>query len=221
MRQLFAEIQGGIRMIRFVRALMAVFAAAAVVAGCEGPGPPPPPPAGPDAPTAFAPGSQTPPFGVGDVEFEMRVVADVADQSVGDNVRVSRSEAAFDQITRIQADVFPPHPEEFWVKVTVQTNYDFPDHAVLVDTTVFVDEEEIHSFAYVGGDTLSSPEEYAFNLFEHVESVPETVLVHAKTELTLYKGADEETISVDSPPEAGPESKATVLSNSLRINFRS
>ncbi len=159
-------------------------------------------------------------FGAGDVEVVSRVEARVDPRSVTDKVRIAETETVMEKVTRIQADVFAPHPPEFWIKISVFSRENYPRHAVLYETTVFVDNEEVGKFAFVGGPNLTEPHDYPFNLFQFTNGVPETALVHARTRLTLYKDTDPTTFTPETAPPAEEVSKASVLSNSLRIDFR-
>ena len=159
-------------------------------------------------------------FGAGDVEFDMRLVTSIAKQSQVNNLRIEQSESINDRITRIVANWFPPHPDEAWITVLVYSRRNYPAHAVLLKTTIFVNGEVVESFDFVGGPSLKEPKEHLFDVMKYVEGTPETILVHAETRLTLYLETDVNTITPETAPDAPPGAKATVLSNSLRINFR-
>jgi hypothetical protein len=159
-------------------------------------------------------------FTVGDVEFNSEIDLRLDPRSVTNQVQVDETLTELDKLTRVEANVFAPHPEEFWISVNVYARENYPEHAIVYDTKVYVDNIEVLRFKFVGGDTLKDPHPERFNLLEFTDGVPETTLVHAKSDIVLYKDTDEAAIDAENPPTADSEEQATVLSNTLRVNFR-
>ena len=143
------------------------------------------------------------------------------EEMVQPNIRFQEFESARDRITRVTAEIFPPHPEELWVKVSVSCRKAFPDHAILMKTRIFVDREEVDSFSFVTGDNAKEPVSRSLEVLQFFDQRPESFVVHAETEVVLYKNTDETNITPETAPEPAAGNTATVLGNPLRVEFRS
>lgn len=179
-----------------------------------------------DTPTAGGPATREPEtvtglaaeFGIGDVQFHLTPQLTVSQRSLGPAVDERQYQSQFKHLTRAEATV-STMPEELWLNLAFNGASKWPGYAVVVNATVFADQRPLESFQYVlTPDTLTRRQNFEFDLLQHLEQIPPTVLVHAEAQYILVKTDDPAAVTPDTVTAADGD-VAEKVSNPLRVNF--
>ncbi len=159
-------------------------------------------------------------FGIGDVDSAMQIQIRLGERSQSPTVHVQERMTQLKKLVNVAIAVMPPVADELWLSMTILSQINFPGNAVVVSAKIFVDDKQTGAFSYaIGADAHAKPKMHEFNVLEGLEAPPKSMLVRATADLALYRNMDPADIDLDTPPAVGPEDKATILSNPVRIEF--
>lgn len=202
-------------------ALLCVFSAA--LAACS------PPPTAPESregtdgadplPTSPIVKADSKRFGIGDVETGLRVTLRLDAESKLGNVKYEELETMRKDLARVSVEVRPPYPDELWLTFLIRANIGFQGNPVRVKARVYVDKNEVEAFEFVFGENPAlRPRATRVNVLAGLDTVPESLLVHAEVEAALFEGVDPASFD-PATAVARRGNTVTVFSNPVRIDF--
>lgn len=170
------------------------------------------------------------PLTIGDVESQVYMTADIAEDAQGSNVEIDTLRSRNERVQLKTVTITPPFPDSLICSFHLASEQNFPDNPVAILGRVLRDDEEIGEFEAVLGakavrrrmldDDKDLPSlEYHFDVLEGLEEVPETMLVLAEMDAKLTPTGTEEE-GLDPATVTVREANHGILrSNPLRINF--
>ena len=159
-------------------------------------------------------------FGIGDVETSILIVLTMDESQESESVQYEEVETKKYEIAIVQTNIVKPYPEKLMLAVKIRTFDAFEEHAVQVKPRIFFGEDKVvdlEGFIF-GGDAGRARRQISVDLFEHVQDIPESMLLRVETELNLFMDAGKSGITPETP--LTPETRSVIkLSNPMRINF--
>jgi hypothetical protein len=162
-------------------------------------------------------------YNVGDVEYAVKTVTVLADESRTGAIAYTESETRRHDLAMAEATVTQPYPTNLWLRSVVSTPLGFRDtDAVLLKQGVYIDgrEEPIEekSFVWSGEEGHTNPSELQFDLMPHLDGPSGSVLLYTRVDITWFPDRAPMTVSLDAPPNS-PQDVVEKLSNTLRVTF--
>lgn len=163
--------------------------------------------------------SNTVVFGIGDVETSFGVTLTLDGETDLTNIQLEEARTRKADLAKIDVILRKPYPEELNLVLRIKSSDNFVGHAVQVKPHIYFDAKDValEGFIY-GNSAVLEQHEFKVNVFDHLESSPSSILVHAELEISLFLNTDESEITLETPPTEHTQS-VTKLSNPVRIDF--
>jgi len=159
-------------------------------------------------------------FGIGDVETSILINVTMDESMNSATLHFEEVETKKYEIAIVRVAVAKPYPESLPVIVRLRRWEGFVGHEVQVKPRLYIGEDtviDLDAFLF-GNGVGSSIRETTVDLMEHLDEVPESLLVRVEADLNLFLDGADSGITIESPTT--PETQSVVrLSNPMRIIF--
>lgn len=158
-------------------------------------------------------------FGIGDVETSIKMAFSISPDMDLTNVQYEQTLTQHQEIAKVDVRVSKPYPEKMLLTLGFRIINDFTGHAAQVIPHIFLDDKDVPLEGFVlGGNATAESPEFTIDIFEHLDTIPSTILVHPELEINLFLDTDESEITPETPPTELTQS-VTKLGNPVRIDF--
>lgn len=158
-------------------------------------------------------------FGIGDVETSIEMILTLDSDMDLTNVQIQQALTKNKKLAKVEVRVLKPYPEKMLLTLGFRITNNFAGHAVQVIPHIFLDDKDLPLEGFIlGGNTASERPEFTIDIFEHLDTIPSTILVHPELEIKLFLDTDKSEITLETPPTELTQS-ITKLGNPVRIDF--
>lgn len=191
--------------------------------GCS-PGPPPSPGSsgeGAQAVEYFEIQQLQPLFDIGDIESYTHFWVELSEESESPTIENVEVFSKKEELTKAILNISKPYPKELWLRLNTKLLKTFAGYAVAMRVRLFLDGKEIEAFDFIYENLMDRiPRTRRVEVMSNFGSIPETALVHAEATIIMFAEEEFNEDELDSV-QLTPKNSVTILSNPLRINFRS
>lgn len=153
----------------------------------------------------------TKPMDIGDVEADVRLEITLDETMEKADIAVEEMRTAMNELNLTRIDLPWPPPEELLLHCEMIFNNDYAKTPVSAEIRLIRDEEVIaNEGGILASRSFEDPQNFVVDVFEDLEELPASMLVHAEVELGFFPDENEAALSTET---------TTKLSNPVRINF--